>query len=154
MTKVYCSILKTVVFKNFIPKQGLNRMEYLYRRNTCSETFTLERYASGSEVEFLVGNWDGIFLLPCVPLQLEIRRTIAAYPRGKCASAPRVGSLLEPPHPLHFLTALPVLVKLVGRLGSVRAKQPSCPAVDEPASQPASSSSCRRISVQVHHLQP
>lgn len=65
-------------------------MEYLYRRNTCSETFTLERDASGSEVEFLVGNWDGIFLLPrcCafVPLQLEIRRTIAAYPRGKCAS--------------------------------------------------------------------
>lgn len=113
------------------------KMEYLYRRNTCSETFTLERYASGSEVEFLVGNWDGIFLLPCVPLQLEIRRTIAAYPRGKCASAPRVGSLLEPPHPLHFLTALPVLVKLVGRLGSVRAKQPSCPAVDEPASQPS-----------------
>lgn len=65
-------------------------MEYLYRRNTCSETFTLERDASGSEVEFLVGNWDGIFLLPLcgafVPLQLEIRRTIAAYPRGKCAS--------------------------------------------------------------------
>jgi hypothetical protein len=23
MTKVYCSILKTVVFKNFVPKQGL-----------------------------------------------------------------------------------------------------------------------------------
>lgn len=71
-------------------------MEYqslLYGRNTCSETFTLERDASGSEVEFLVGNWDGIFLLPLcgafVPLQLEIRRTIAAYPRGKCASENR-----------------------------------------------------------------
>jgi hypothetical protein len=24
MTKVYCSISKTVVFKNFVPKQGLS----------------------------------------------------------------------------------------------------------------------------------
>lgn len=40
--------------------------------------------------------------------------------KGLVRPAPRVGSLLEPPHPLHFLTALLVLV-LVGRLGSVRA---------------------------------
>jgi hypothetical protein len=29
MTKVYCSISKTVVSKNFVPKQGLILCEYL-----------------------------------------------------------------------------------------------------------------------------
>jgi hypothetical protein len=28
MTKVYCSISKTVVFKNFVPKQGLKYYKY------------------------------------------------------------------------------------------------------------------------------
>jgi hypothetical protein len=40
MTKVYCSISKTVVFKNFVPKQGLNSF-MVWMFSSTATTLTL-----------------------------------------------------------------------------------------------------------------
>jgi hypothetical protein len=37
MTKVYCSVLKTVVFKNFVPKQGLSLIKYRPNKKTSQK---------------------------------------------------------------------------------------------------------------------
>jgi hypothetical protein len=44
MTKVYCSISKTVVFKNFVPKQGLICLELLFVGFQITNVRGLQRY--------------------------------------------------------------------------------------------------------------
>jgi hypothetical protein len=39
MTKVYCSISKTVVFKNFVPKQDLNSFYYSQRSDALLRAY-------------------------------------------------------------------------------------------------------------------